>query len=103
MGLVSVAFPPDALQKLRHGALGISHTRYSTTGVSELQNCQPFVVDTMHGQVAVAHNGELINANYLRKKVSLPLGLRALVACCSLSRSCVMLPVIIQWVVLNAC
>lgn len=70
MGLVSVAFPPEALQKLRHGALGICHTRYSTTGVSELQNCQPFVVDTMHGKVAVAHNGELINADALRKKVS---------------------------------
>lgn len=70
MGLVSIAFPPEALQKLRHGALGISHTRYSTTGVSELQNCQPFVVDTMQGKVAVAHNGELVNAHALRKKVS---------------------------------
>lgn len=69
MGLVSIAFPPEALQKLRHGALGICHTRYSTTGLSELQNCQPFVVDTMHGKVAVAHNGELINADALRKKV----------------------------------
>lgn len=70
MGLVSTAFPPEALQKLRHGTLGICHTRYSTTGVSELQNCQPFVVDTMHGKVAVAHNGELVNAQALRKKVS---------------------------------
>lgn len=70
MGLVSTAFPPEALQKLRHGTLGICHTRYSTTGVSELQNCQPFVVDTMHGKVAVAHNGELVNAHALRKKVS---------------------------------
>lgn len=66
---MSIAFPPEALQKLRHGALGICHTRYSTTGATELQNCQPFVVDTMHGKVAVAHNGELINAHALRKKV----------------------------------
>lgn len=69
MGLVSTAFPPEALQKLRHGNLGICHTRYSTTGVSELQNCQPFVVDTLHGKIAVAHNGELVNAHTLRKKV----------------------------------
>ncbi|KAG7263219.1 hypothetical protein CRUP_036225 [Coryphaenoides rupestris] len=69
MGLVSAAFPPEALQKLRNGNLGIGHTRYSTTGNSELQNCQPFVVDTLHGEIAVAHNGELVNAAALRKKV----------------------------------
>uniref|UniRef100_A0A671TUP4 Amidophosphoribosyltransferase n=1 Tax=Sparus aurata TaxID=8175 RepID=A0A671TUP4_SPAAU len=69
MGLVSTAFPPEALQKLRYGNLGICHTRYSTTGISELQNCQPFVVDTLHGKIAVAHNGELVNAHALRKKV----------------------------------
>lgn len=70
MGLVSSAFPPEALLKLRYGNLGIGHTRYSTTGISELQNCQPFVVDTLHGKIAVAHNGELVNASALRKKVS---------------------------------
>uniref|UniRef100_A0A668A2V3 Amidophosphoribosyltransferase n=1 Tax=Myripristis murdjan TaxID=586833 RepID=A0A668A2V3_9TELE len=69
MGLVSSAFPPEALLKLRYGNLGIGHTRYSTTGISELQNCQPFVVDTLHGKIAVAHNGELVNASALRKKV----------------------------------
>ncbi len=69
MGLVNTAFPPEALQKLRYGNLGICHTRYSTTGISELQNCQPFVVDTLHGKIAVAHNGELVNAQALRKKV----------------------------------
>lgn len=69
MGLVSTAFSAEALLKLRYGNLGICHTRYSTTGMSELQNCQPFVVDTLHGQIAVAHNGELVNAHALRKKV----------------------------------
>ncbi|MFT7809457.1 amidophosphoribosyltransferase [Arapaima gigas] len=69
MGLVSSAFRPEDLQKLRVGNLGIGHTRYSTTGVSELHNCQPFVVDTLHGKIAVAHNGELVNAAALRKKV----------------------------------
>ncbi|XP_069050406.1 amidophosphoribosyltransferase [Lepisosteus oculatus] len=69
MGLVSNAFPPEALQKLEYGNLGIGHTRYSTTGISELQNCQPFVVETLHGKIAVAHNGELVNAQKLRKQV----------------------------------
>ena len=69
MGLVNNAFPPEDLLKLRYGNLGIGHTRYSTTGISELQNCQPFVVDTLHGKIAVAHNGELVNAAVLRKKV----------------------------------
>lgn len=71
MGLVNTAFPPEALLKLRYGNLGICHTRYSTTGISELQNCQPFVVDTLHGKIAVAHNGELVNALALRKKVNM--------------------------------
>uniref|UniRef100_A0A8C1KKI5 Amidophosphoribosyltransferase n=1 Tax=Cyprinus carpio TaxID=7962 RepID=A0A8C1KKI5_CYPCA len=69
MGLVNTAFKAEDLLKLRNGNLGIGHTRYSTTGISELQNCQPFVVDTLHGKIAVAHNGELVNASALRKKV----------------------------------
>ncbi|NP_001076346.2 amidophosphoribosyltransferase [Danio rerio] len=69
MGLVNTAFKPEDLLKLRYGNLGIGHTRYSTTGISELHNCQPFVVDTLHGKIAVAHNGELVNASALRKKV----------------------------------
>ncbi len=67
--LVTAAFKAEDLLKLRNGNLGIGHTRYSTTGISELQNCQPFVVDMLHGKIAVAHNGELINAAALRKKV----------------------------------
>ena len=46
------------------------HTRYSTAGESELLNCQPFVVETQHGLIAVAHNGELVNANPLKQEVS---------------------------------
>lgn len=68
MGLVSNIYNPDNLSKL-NGNLGIGHTRYSTQGKSELQNCQPFVVDTMHGQIAVAHNGELVNKNKLREDI----------------------------------
>ncbi|XP_043918429.1 amidophosphoribosyltransferase [Protopterus annectens] len=69
MGLVNNVFRDEHLVKLRTGNLGIGHTRYSTTGFSELQNCQPFVVDTLHGKIAVAHNGELVNAKKLRRKV----------------------------------
>lgn len=68
MGLVSQIFDDHAMNKLK-GNLGLGHTRYSTTGASEALNCQPFVVHTQHGALAVAHNGELVNAESLRKKV----------------------------------
>lgn len=51
------------------GNLGIGHTRYSTTAGSSAVNCQPFVVHTYHGALAIAHNGEIINAPALREKV----------------------------------
>ena len=68
MGLVSNIFQEHQVQSLK-GNMGIGHTRYSTAGASALVNCQPFVVDTLHGHMAVAHNGELVNATSLRKKV----------------------------------
>ena len=49
----------------------LGHTRYSTAGVSEMTNCQPFVVETLHGLIALGHNGELVNANPLKQKVFL--------------------------------
>lgn len=70
MGLVNHVFTEDNLKKLYISNLGIGHTRYATTGNCELENCQPFVVETLHGKIAVAHNGELVNAAQLRKKVS---------------------------------
>lgn len=71
MGLINHVFNADSLKKLYVSNLGIGHTRYSTSGISELQNCQPFVVETLHGKIAVAHNGELTNAVRLRRKVSI--------------------------------
>ncbi|XP_074651938.1 amidophosphoribosyltransferase-like [Tubulanus polymorphus] len=68
MGQVNQIFNEDNLCKLK-GNLGIGHTRYSTSGCSETINCQPFVVETLHGLISVAHNGELINAKSLKKKV----------------------------------
>jgi len=68
MGLVSNIFNDEATKKLK-GNLGIGHTRYSTSAGSEEVNCQPFVVHSAHGALAVAHNGELFNAGRLRRMV----------------------------------
>src|SRR5688572_21285209 len=65
MGEVAEAFDEAALAKLP-GHLAIGHTRYSTAGESKLENAQPFVIDCAHGQIAVAHNGNLVNAQELR-------------------------------------
>ena len=70
MGLMNYVFQEQHIKSLP-GNMGIGHTRYSTAGSSELVNCQPFVVDTIHGHMAVGHNGELVNAKALRKKVLL--------------------------------
>ncbi|KAI5634991.1 glutamine amidotransferase domain-containing protein [Phthorimaea operculella] len=68
MGLINNIFNDEAMKKLK-GNLGIGHTRYSTSAASEEVNCQPFVVHTAHGALAVAHNGELVNCSSLRKQV----------------------------------
>ncbi len=65
MGLVSQVFKMDDLDDLK-GTRAIGHVRYSTTGSSTAKNAQPFVVDTNRGQLAVAHNGNLVNAAQLR-------------------------------------
>src|SRR5512137_2292946 len=66
MGLVADIFSEETLARLP-GNAGIGHVRYSTTGSSELKNAQPFVVDLNRGSIAVAHNGNLVNADILRK------------------------------------
>src|SRR5258705_11462325 len=65
MGHVAEAFDEASLEALP-GHLAIGHTRYSTAGESRLQNAQPFLIDCAHGQIAVAHNGNLVNARELR-------------------------------------
>ena len=67
-GLVSTVFTPEVLAPLT-GYHAIGHTRYSTTGGSTLKNIQPFLVETMHGTLAVAHNGNLVNAAALREEL----------------------------------
>ncbi|XP_046402672.1 amidophosphoribosyltransferase-like [Ischnura elegans] len=68
MGMINSVFNDESMKKLK-GNLGIGHTRYSTSAASEEVNCQPFVVHTAHGALAVAHNGELVNCGSLRKMV----------------------------------
>ena len=68
MGYVSDAFDTDALASLRgHAAIG--HVRYSTAGESRLANAQPILIECAHGQIAVAHNGNLVNAGELRDQL----------------------------------
>src|SRR4051812_8625336 len=68
MGLVSQAFTEDDLGRLR-GDLAIGHTRYSTTGSSNITNASPFVTWSSLGEIAVAHNGNLTNADHLRAEL----------------------------------
>lgn len=68
MGLVSQVFTEENLQYLQ-GHLAIGHNRYSTTGASKLRNTQPYVIETMNGPLAIAHNGNLINAPQLRREL----------------------------------
>jgi amidophosphoribosyltransferase len=64
MGLVS-DMPGTQLDSL-HGTMAIGHTRYSTTGSSSIENAQPLLVSSRGGHIALAHNGNLINAGELR-------------------------------------
>ena len=66
MGLVPEVFNEPILNGL-HGHIAIGHVRYSTTGSSILKNAQPFVVSHAGKSVAIAHNGNLINARRLKQ------------------------------------
>src|SRR5215204_2911720 len=69
MGLVSQVFLERDLAKLG-GSLAIGHTRYSTTGSSRVENAQPVVVSSSLGSLALAHNGNLVNVDELRREVA---------------------------------
>ncbi|HZS00581.1 MAG TPA: amidophosphoribosyltransferase [Chloroflexota bacterium] len=60
MGLVNQVFTEERLEHLR-GHIAVGHTRYSTTGSSRVENAQPIVVESDAGELAVAHNGNLVN------------------------------------------
>jgi amidophosphoribosyltransferase len=68
MGLVGQVFDEPTLGRL-FGDMAIGHNRYSTTGSSHIANAQPISVDSSLGTMALAHNGNLINAEYLRREL----------------------------------
>jgi amidophosphoribosyltransferase len=68
MGLVADIFTEDVLSQL-HGTLAIGHTRYSTSGDSALLNAQPIMVQSNKGMMALAHNGNLVNAQEIRQRL----------------------------------
>src|SRR5438270_180688 len=68
MGLVSQVFNPRMLREDLAGMAAIGHVRYSTTGSSKLCNAQPLLREYALGPVAIAHNGNLINATLLRQE-----------------------------------
>ncbi|MCX7965743.1 MAG: amidophosphoribosyltransferase [Syntrophorhabdaceae bacterium] len=68
MGLVSDVFTLDVIKNLK-GTNAIGHVRYSTTGSSDLKNSQPIVVEYQKGHLAIAHNGNLINAYKVRDEL----------------------------------
>lgn len=68
VGLVSQIFNPANLSALQ-GHYAIGHTRYSTTGSPSIRNAQPFMVETLHGPLALGHNGNLVNSAILRQRL----------------------------------
>src|ERR687894_645300 len=66
MGLVSETFDDPILAGLP-GDMAVGHTRYSTTGTTVLANAQPCSVNTRRGPLAIAHNGNLINADAIKR------------------------------------
>jgi amidophosphoribosyltransferase len=68
MGQVIDVFTPQQVERLS-GSNAIGHVRYSTSGGSNLKNAQPIAVDSTHGSVAIAHNGNLTNAENVRQQL----------------------------------
>lgn len=68
MGLVPDVFNKSDVDKLK-GYVGIGHVRYSTAGGSNLENCQPLLVSYKSGDIAIAHNGNLVNSSQLRTEL----------------------------------
>jgi amidophosphoribosyltransferase len=68
MGWVADVFSTERLRRLP-GHRAIGHVRYSTAGTSRLRNAQPITANTVHGPIAIAHNGNLTNAESLRHEM----------------------------------
>ena len=68
LGHVNDIFDQDTLSKLK-GNLGVGHVRYSTAGGTRAENAQPLVINYVKGTLAIAHNGNLVNAIELRREL----------------------------------
>ncbi len=68
MGLVYDVFSTTRLESLR-GNVGIGHVRYSTTGMSKIENSEPLLVNYSKGKIAIAHNGNLVNTVELKQEL----------------------------------
>src|ERR1051325_2448503 len=68
MGWVADVFSRDRLKRLP-GHRAIGHVRYSTAGEANLRHAQPISANTVHGPVAIAHNGNIVNAEDLRSEL----------------------------------
>ncbi len=68
LGLVPEVFDNENIQLLK-GHIGIGHVRYSTTGSSVIENCQPFIVNSSLGHLAIAHNGDIVNSHILKEEL----------------------------------
>ena len=68
LGLLNEVFKGDELQKL-NGNIGVGHVRYSTSGALNVNNAQPLVLNYIKGSLALAHNGNLVNAYELREQM----------------------------------
>jgi amidophosphoribosyltransferase len=66
MGYVNDGFNEATFTKLA-GTSAVGHVRYSTAGESGLKNAQPILIDCAHGEIAICHNGNLVNAQELRE------------------------------------
>ena len=70
LGLVAKVYDREILAGLK-GELAIGHNRYSTTGLTNLANIQPLLVDCKVGKIAVGHNGNIVNAGALRREMEM--------------------------------
>lgn len=68
LGLVNEVFKESRLESLK-GNIGVGHVRYSTSGSTTVDNAQPLVLNYIKGSLALAHNGNLVNAMELREKM----------------------------------
>ena len=68
MGLVSQVFDESSVAPL-HGDAAIGHTRYSTTGASRARNAQPLLLQGVDGELALGHNGNVVNAGQIRERL----------------------------------